>query len=628
MNTWPTVARILSAPVIASLLFCLFSAPAGAQQAGDIPAVLDVVGGNASNSRLFWLDFDEGEARQVNIDANRRVSVRSFEFFKNTCQKRVDVVAADSNGGEILLYEAGRGAGISLCSANCPTRPGGLSSSNDRLLAAVETGEARAKPEVWFYRPAACGTTETPFMPGVRGGQLSLGAQGTTVGGIADTEFVRLVGGGLDPGDLLVLTTAPATISRIKARDIAALLDGSVTTLPTAEILVPPGFFGRTRPTGLAFVPGSAGVGSVTDGTSENEDLLVALAQGHVLKLTFRVVNGEVVLAGGGQSWQNYLLPGLDGVLGLPQGIAAGTRGEESYLVVADQRLGRYIKGALGVDERTGEISGVTGVEVIQANVQKPQGVAINSDGWDATRCVDDGNNPVTTGCRIRKTIDVHFSQGLLPGGLDRGDLLFANIQFIPDPRSPGSDETLRLPGFGPDFRLPSSCRGFAVPDDPGANVLVVLDMTKNFDITPGNFVQVTELVDLIIPQLEGCKKTGARIYYHPDPDASGAFDTPRTANYSTRRRCHWPPGPRRGRDPAVAPACARVPRGTGRKPPRPAARSDEPAGAGRRPNGCGRSARARHPVDRAPALPSGNLRAGFHLSRIPGGLPGAMRGR
>lgn len=504
--------RAPAVKAIFTLALGLFAAPGLAQQA-EVPSVLDAVGGNSANNQIFYLDFAAGAALRLDTDATGRSSVRSFEFFKNSCAKRLDLVAADTNRSELLLYENSRGAEIvAPCDGGfCPQRPDGLSSSNERLMAVAQTGAGGTVPSVWFYAPQECGAAGSwPFKPPVDGGQFLAGAGGaaTPVGGIADTEFVKVLGGGLDAGDLLVITSSPATISRVPREQIAALVAGT-GALGAAQVLADASAFGGSQPTGMAFVPGTAGIGA-DDGLSESEDLLVTLSGGTVLKLTFKQDR-----AGNATVETSSFLAGLgNGALG----IAAGTRDDDTYMLIADRNQGKFLRYRLDV-AANGDLS-LPGAmpESIDSGVQNPQGVTFNSDAYDASRC-----DASAGGCRIRRTVELQFTQDLQE--LKGLSTLFANIFVVPDTRN-GRGGTLKLSDvsseFDEAFEVPPSCVGFPLPDDPAASVLVVLNINNDVEVTAGQYVQTRELVQNIIPQLGDCNETGARLFYHPDPGPLG----------------------------------------------------------------------------------------------------------
>ena len=525
--------------IILPLIFSLFAAPALAQDAEvGLPTVLDAVGGNSANNQVFYLDFLAETAVRIDDDATGRSSLRSFEFFKNTCAKRLDLVAADTNRGELLLYQNSVGAEIvnSCDNGSCPARPDGLSSSNERLMAVADTGTARTIPALWFYEPRDCdaGVDDPwPFKTPKTGGQLLIGTGGaaTPVTGIADTEFVKVLGGGLNAGDLLVITAGPAAIARVPREDISALLNGG-GSLAAAQILADESDFGGQEPTGMAFVPGTAGIGSASDNLSESEDLLVTLSGGTVLKLTFkqdaqlaRTVVAESFLEGLG-----------NGALG----IAAGTRDDDTFMVIADRNQGKFLRYTLDVviDDDDGAVSLALSDEMprtIASDVQNPQGVAFNSDAYDASKC-----DASQGGCRIRRTVDLEFTQDLQTQATF--STIFANIFVVPDTRR-GRGETLKLSEVSSEFddrlEVPASCTGFSLPDDPNASVLVVLNINNDVEITPGEFVQTRELVNQIIPQLGDCSDTGARLFYHPD--AFGTTEPEQGVLYDTTYSCKNP---------------------------------------------------------------------------------------
>ena len=516
--------------------------------AADPPLVLDTVGGNSASNELLWLDFDGSiSAVQLNDDASTRSSLRSFDFFKNTCEVRLDVVAADTNRGELLLYPNGRGSAEDICATGpCPTRPDGISFSDEELMAVADTGTAGTVPAVWLIAPAESCPTVTPtaadyFAVPRTSGQILVdnGGGAVPVPGISDTEFVSLVGGGLDAGDLLILTSNPTTLSRLTRSQVEALKTRN-TNRPApsdtaAEIILGPDFFGSTTPTAMAFIPGTGGVGSSIDG-SRSEDLLVTLTGGTILKLRFETDGAAIFLAPAfpGEPSPPALVDRifLDEQLGNgPLGIAAGVRDDFTYVVVADRQQGAFLRFPItvtndGQAELQRDAEDALVFDSILTGVQNPQGAAINSDVIDASKCVDIDGTGEQTGCRVRKTVDLHYTQ-LEEGTADITDTVIAQIRFIDDPRG-GQGGELTLDN---GFTVPDSCRGLPLPDDDAAAVLVLIEITKNFEIKRGEFVQAQELADLIIPQLDGCKANATRIFYHPDPvdDGSGnlVFDTP-----------------------------------------------------------------------------------------------------
>jgi hypothetical protein len=529
---WSNAAtRAVRATVFLFLLVGISASGAWANT--SIPDRLDVVGGNSSNSRLFWLNYDMddplvNEAIQVNTaaDASARPSLNSFAFFQNTCgPKRTDVIAAATNSNELVLYRGGRGTGETICpGAGCPARPDGLSTSVEQLVSAVTTGAGGSTPAVWVFKPgAACseGAEKASFsLHG--GGRFNIA--GARVSRIADTEFVPADGGNLVAGDLLVLTSSPAMISRVTKAQVAALplATGPAAELPGAPIL-PAGFFGKATPTGMAFVPG--------DGGATSPALLVTLDAGRVLELRFS--GGQLSLVGGATSWPSYELSGSAGVFSNPRGIAAGTRGAETYMVVAEQNQGRYIRAPLeSHPANPGRLAiPANSFRSIVSSVGSPQGVAINPDDDTvsvASDCVDFDPGEGDTGCILAGAIQVHLSQGYL-GLIPPGARVTARLRLVEDTRN-GADIPLQLPGFpaNQDYFVPASCRGFnASLSANGYPQLVLLNMGLNFNIPPGNFIQVTERVMQLLGLEQDCQETGARIYHHPTTPGGGTlFDT------------------------------------------------------------------------------------------------------
>jgi hypothetical protein len=475
------------------------------------PAAIDVAVSNSSNARLFWADFNTSPntALQLNEDANQSSGLNSLEFFFNTCgTPRLDIIAADTNGGNILHYAGGANRwkfSNTLCAdGKCPARPDGLSVSNAhqglsgssaQLLVAAETGAAGTVPEFWFFRPNCAADADQPFQAGgIRGGQFKVKNFGP-VGEIAGTAFVRVAGGGLNVGDLLVSTGSPNLIARVRAADITALLT-SGTALPEADVIVAPAFFGSAKPTALTLVPGTAGSG-------RNESLLVTVPPARVLKLNI----GQAIT-----NLQNHLFF-TEGLGNGPLGIDSGTRGADTYMVIADRQQGRAVQVRLYVDPTTGAAVFCAGepcekeIKEIKANLQFPQGVAFNSDAVIAGNCTAAGG-----GCQLGSAIELFLPEGA--GGED--DLVIAELVFVPDPRGSASS-TLNLPAsLGANYKLPDSCRGFSVPNSGWTTPVVpVVRLTTDIAPTAGEVVALQEVLSGIFPQLAECKTTGARLFHH-----------------------------------------------------------------------------------------------------------------
>lgn len=510
------------------LLFLVGFAGSGAWANTVIPERLDAVGGNSSNSRLLWLNYDIddpliNQAVQVNTaaDASARPSLNSFAFFQNTCgPKRTDVIAAASNSNELLLYRGGQGAGEPICTgAACPARPDGLSTSNEQLVSAVTTGVGGSTPAVWILKPAAVcspGAEKTSFsLHG--GGRFNIA--GARVSRLADTEFVPADGGGFTTGDLLVMTSSPQMISRVTKAQVDALTNSAGPAELSGSPVLPAGFFGKATPTGMAFVPGEGGASPA---------LLVTLDAGRVLELRFS--GGQLAQIGGATSWPSYELAGSQGVFSNPRGVAAGTRGAETYMIVAEQNQGRYIRAPLETSTANPARLAIpaNSFRSIASGVGSPQGVAINHDDDTvsfASECVDFDPGTGNTGCILAGAIQVHLSQGYL-GLIPPGARVTARLRLVEDTRN-GADEPLKLPGFpaSQEYFVPASCRGF--DESLSANgfpQLVLLNMGLNFSIPPANFIQVTERVMDLLGLEQECDETSVRVYHLPTTPGGGTL--------------------------------------------------------------------------------------------------------
>lgn len=518
-----------TACVLFGFLFCagLVWGTAVAQQAG-VPDELDVVGGNSSNGRMFWLNFDSedigvNQSVQVNTDSNLRTGLNSFAFFTNTCgaNRTVDVIVADTNANALLRYAGGRGNGQAICTgSHCPPRPDGLSVSDEQLVATVSTGVGGSTPSVWTYT-SSC-SNGNPVFQRRGGGRFSIGS--TRIQRIADTEFVRRgdEDGVLQPGDLLVLSSSPPMIGRVPRQQLESL--GVGATLQ-ADVLLPAAFFGKATPAGISFVP-------FTGAGDRSSSLLVTLGSGQVLELSFS--NGTLNTVGGATTWPPYELAGSQGLFTNPIGVAGGTRGPETYAIVADRTQGRFIRTVLvpGTNGRLAVAQGPGAVRFIGTNIEHPQHVAINPEdegtAW-AQDCFDVVNpSGDTTGCILLDAIQLHLSQGYR-GLIGPGARIRASLKLVDDTRPVGSSDLLLLQDPGTDcdaeacYYLPANCRGFPVEGEQYPQV-VYLEIEKNFSISPGHFTQITELGRDLLGLEEDCNESGARVYYRQTNPLGGVL--------------------------------------------------------------------------------------------------------
>lgn len=476
---------------VAVLLLCISmnAGPLAAQE-----TVPGFAGANSANGNVLRLEFDANPpaALTLNDDSSSLVSPRSLVFFKNLCDTRLDLVVADTNAGALLVYEHSQGTGKNICAGggNCPGRPDGLSASGEGLVAVAETGSGGTTPAVWLLEPEDCAaapSAHSPFKTPLSGGQFLVAGPGgpIAVGGIADTAFVPFPG----TPDLWVLTQSPTLLARIPAAAISSRLSGASSELPPATVVLGAGYFGSQTPTAIAFIPHTAQAGQF-------DALLMATTGGKVHKLTFNL-DGSLA-----HEHQGFLSVGKG-----PLGVAAEQQSDQHYAVVTDRQQGRYFRFKLDVNETTGAIN-ASSDGVIKNNVQNPQGAAINSVVQPAINCQWEPGSDVT-GCRLSGAIDVHL--GVQPLQLE-GNVVMADVRLIRDTRGSAGGE-LALPGYNGQFSVPDSCRGFPMPGDPDP-WLVLADVQTNVEFGLTDLAQVTEVLDLVMPQLTSCKVDAIRVYH------------------------------------------------------------------------------------------------------------------
>ena len=464
---------------------------------------VDVVGGNSSNSLMFWLNYatEAGgidEAVTLNTDANAYPSLNSFTFVADACgTPRTDVVAASTNASQLVVYPGGKGTGTPICGAPgqpaCPARPVGLSTSAEQVVAVATSGAAGSTPGVFTFTPDVTECSKY----NLAGGALSVA--GHRIRAIADTEFARVDAGELEDGDLLVLVSNPAMIVRVPPGNIGAspvIGEEFAGSLGVFEA------YRRATPTGMTIVPG------------ENPSVLVTLSTGAIVNF---YPDGEGM-------WTAAALP-TDNLLPNPRGIAAGTRDGVPYIVVSEQNRGRYIRAEL---EGQGAALGlVKPFREIVSPVGAPEGVAVNNEDVFLLTCFQPVTvDQKTTGCQLDGSLELHFSRGFEPDWPPRGGRVGTELILIPDLDSQRDEnggflpldqvEGIELPADlkGKGFQVPPFCRGFESENDERQLILVNVDI--NFPVKPVNFVVVTELAQELLGLKDDCKASASRIYYHP----------------------------------------------------------------------------------------------------------------
>jgi hypothetical protein len=517
-------AAVRSVSLVSILCFSigLYASAASAQQ-NDIPEFVDIVGGSTANAQLYWLDFDQDEAVTINTAADQSANngLNSFVLFNNTCgiEPKQDIIATDNNRSTVLRYAATEGLRSSerICSSGsgCPGRPAGLSSSKDQEIALVSTGVGNSRAGVWKAE-ATCSENSVQFA--FKGGdgftyRNSVDNRDTSASRMADTEYAYVDGGGLEAGNLLVLIESPPMIARVD----------QIGPGGKGTPLVPKDFFGRNTPTSMAFVPGTA-TGDLS------EILLVTLSNGQVRQLTFKAsTSGTPFL------FNSTNLGNSTGLFQNPRGIAAGNNGAELFMIVADQNQGQYFKAELEVASQSLRVKSGT-LRSLKDPVQAPMGIAIyrDDDVVSLAECfqppyVDDDGVAVASGCAVGNGFgELHFPQ--IKDGVKGNEGVRVEQSFLRDKDNNtdrNADGFLEFELDGLTFLVPPTCRGFPTVagdprfgDDAGEPHLVLLDAElRNFEVTPLNFIQVTERTKDLLNKGASCGDTYSRVYYHPSKD-------------------------------------------------------------------------------------------------------------
>lgn len=579
--------------------FILSTSLAATVYAGDFA---NVVGGNGSNGRLLALDFDANPpvAIVISNDSNGVVSIQSADFFEDTCNAQLDVVVADSNGGQLIRYknpDPGLAqSGSVICAngdPNCPSRPNALAFSAKRRGVVAEPGDAGLVPRLYVFDPlydetdsGNCDADDEngnpyPYYPFDRprqSGQLQVcGDSGCVpVGKIEDAIFVEVPGGGsvFQPGALLVLTSNPTTLSIVEASTLDAIAGGTAGSTTNALILaVPSDFDGDwgdfseafNEALAIAIIQNSAGIGTA-DGRSDSEETVVATKRGQTIRFRFYVEP---------DASPRVTSPTLTGVREFipEQGngsldLAFGIVGDETFAVIADRQRGNFMKILLEnvcdpESVRYGECIDTTASPPVpqfepvdppwpttESNVEQPQAVAINVNGLKGRDCDSD-----TDGCPIRNTVTLQFTDDICEEGedptpngctkeiqVDESENIIASIRVVSDPRTSFQDldgAAIGLPGYG----IPAICGGIPLADNGDSKVLVIAEIAQGWAMTAGNLAKVQETVENILPQAAGCSVNGTRHFYHETRDNSDPFQVHQGDVYDTTWSCINPSG-------------------------------------------------------------------------------------
>ncbi|MEQ1580418.1 MAG: hypothetical protein ABL964_07495 [Steroidobacteraceae bacterium] len=457
-------------------LLLLASTAAHAQLAAKIVAA------NGAGSDIYSVAFagSAGTTTVLNTDASAHTGIRSLVFRPNPDTGAIDLIAADTSRGQVLLYANGIGnsqviwkpgsAVANPVEGAGPIRPDGMSlDSSGNLYVASSTSGEKIKAELWVFPRNSFGPLPGSFgLPRLVDNDFGKETQ------LIETLSVK-GGTGLAPtGNLLLLTSEPARVLSYSAAGLQSVLAGSGEIDPV--VLIPAIRLPEdTRPGGMDLWP--------LDGT------LLITTYNKILRFSSTAQLPDFA-TGLGNGKQNKFK------------IRAARLGTSAIAVVADNSNGRILQfNDLGVL-----------TAVVTAGVNRPQALATTNASTASANCYQSAEGCDLLG-GILKTRALN-----IPPNSTAGFLLQEPCIVNTDPRYNAStgtwiDVPLPIasvcPGFGTSV-IPAYLHGGSGPTGKG---FAVVSSESNFILPQGAEVASKVYSENLLGNKPVCTASGTQFF-------------------------------------------------------------------------------------------------------------------